>query len=230
MIIRGKLGIFFSCFVVCSVAASPVMGAYGSVMNTVHNLSASGPGEVKSSEETRICRFCHIPHNAELPEALWSRALSKAQYIMPEISAEGGGRIPTPQPNVSSRLCLSCHDGTIALGDIAGQPGQIPMRGGQRLQEGRPGFLGTDLSGSHPISFKLPEAQPGGRSPENDIGIKTLGVIRASDTVSLDDMDRMQCTTCHDPHDDSNYEAGKVPRFWVASTVDEVCLACHVLR
>ena len=40
----------------------------------------------------------------------------------------------------------------------------------------------------------------------------------------------IHCTTCHDPHSDRNHDPGRVPRFWVKPTVDEVCLACHELR
>ncbi|VAX19401.1 Cytochrome c family protein, partial [hydrothermal vent metagenome] len=34
------------------------------VRNTKHNLSVSGPGTVKASTETRVCVFCHTPHQA----------------------------------------------------------------------------------------------------------------------------------------------------------------------
>ena len=33
----------------------------------MHNLSVSGPGEIRAIEETEVCKFCHIPHNASLP-------------------------------------------------------------------------------------------------------------------------------------------------------------------
>ena len=47
---------------------------------------------------------------------------------------------PSRQPDGSSILCLSCHDGTIAIGSTNNvlPPGSI---------------LGTDLSDDHPISF-----------------------------------------------------------------------------
>ena len=216
--------------VLAGVGVPPVLGQYGGVADTVHNLSVSGPGEIRSVTETRICRFCHIPHNAEIPEALWSRKLSDAQYVTPEIRGRDGARVRAPQPNGSSRLCLSCHDGTIALGDVSGRKNPILFQGATRLQPGRPGFLGTDLSGSHPISFKITDAELTADDGAIDMVGKPLGVILESKKVALDAAGRMQCTTCHDPHDDSSYENGKVPRFWVAPTVNEVCLECHALR
>ncbi|MGD0388921.1 MAG: hypothetical protein ABSC42_08205, partial [Tepidisphaeraceae bacterium] len=35
-----------------------------SVVNSPHNLSASGPGTIKSTNEQEVCIFCHTPHNA----------------------------------------------------------------------------------------------------------------------------------------------------------------------
>lgn len=200
------------------------------VASTLHNLSISGPGEIRSVSETEICKFCHIPHNAVVPQPLWGHALSRVgSYPVPDISA-GRGRQPAPQPDGSSRLCLSCHDGTVALGDVAGEPRPIAMAGAQRLGPGRRGFLGTDLSGSHPISFVVPDGDSVSIGGERDMGLRPLAAIRADREVRLDGEGKMQCTTCHDPHADRYHQPGRVPRFWVKPTVDEVCLTCHVLR
>ena len=32
-----------------------------SIVNTVHNLSVSGAGEIKAVSESEICIFCHTP-------------------------------------------------------------------------------------------------------------------------------------------------------------------------
>jgi hypothetical protein len=200
------------------------------VISTRHNLSVSGPGEVRSLTETEVCKFCHIPHNAIVPVPLWGHALSTAQYDTPEIRGRDGSRTPAPQPDGSSRLCLSCHDGTVALGDIAGEPKPLEMLGSSRLTPGRPGFLGTDLSGSHPVSFVVPDGDNELGQSDSDMGLRLLSAIEADDSVNLDHQGKMQCTTCHDPHADTYYVPGRVPRFWVKPTVDEVCLTCHVLR
>ena len=199
------------------------------VANTLHNLSVSGPGEVRSLSETEVCKFCHIPHDAVVPHPLWGHALSNAEYRVPDITSPSGGTRPAPQPNGASRLCLSCHDGTVALGDVGGGP--IAMAGAQRLTPGRPGYIGTDLSGSHPISFVVPDASgSSGPSDGRDMGLRPLSSITSDPDVRLDAQGRMQCTTCHDPHSDRYYEKGKVPHFWVKPTVQEVCITCHALR
>lgn len=211
---------------ICAVTVT--LAQYDGVISTVHNLSVSGPGEVRSLNETQVCKFCHIPHSAVVPEPLWSHTLSKAQYQVPKIRSARGIREPAPQPDGSSRLCLSCHDGTVALGDIAGAPRPVAMAGPQRLGPGRRGYIGTDLTGDHPISFVLSEGDPS--DPDRDMGVRPLSLILGQELVRLDAQGKMQCTTCHDPHSDRYYVAGLVPRFWVKPTVQEVCQSCHEPR
>ena len=98
------------------------------VSATVHNLSVSGPGSVRALEETEVCKFCHIPHNAVVPAPLWGHALSRVdRYEVPTLRRGKEASEPAPQPDGSSRLCLSCHDGTVALGDVGGS-GPIASR------------------------------------------------------------------------------------------------------
>lgn len=196
------------------------------VAHTLHNLSVSGRGEIRAQSETEVCKFCHIPHNAVVPSPLWGHALSQAdRYDAPRI---GRSVQRSPQPDGASRLCLSCHDGTIALGQL-GRGGTLPMAGAQRLDRGRRSHLGTDLSGSHAISFVVPDTDAAAED-STDMGLKPLAAIRGDGQVRLDGQGKMQCTTCHDPHADRYYQAGRVPHFWVKPTVDEVCRTCHDLR
>jgi hypothetical protein len=209
--------------------AGPASGQQESVIGTVHNLSVSGPGEIRSLVEPEVCKFCHIPHNANAATPLWGHALSQAQYEVPDIRV-GGVRGPAPQPDGASRLCLSCHDGTVALGDITSEPRTIPMVGGDRLRPGQRGYIGTDLSGSHPVSFVVPDGAAIVEESGSDMTLRPLSAIRADGDVALDGAGKMQCTTCHDPHSDRYYQAGRVPRFWVKPTLEEVCLTCHALH
>lgn len=209
----------------------PLLAQADSVVRTPHNLSVSGPSDQRALTETEVCKFCHIPHNAVVPAPLWGHALSKAgSYDVPKVTAKSGAKAPSPQPDGASRLCLSCHDGTVALGEL-GNGRRIRMRGTGRFQMGTRGFIGTDLSGSHPVSFIVPEADPGSPDGIRDFGQKRLAVIHQDKDVKLDSSGKVQCTTCHDPHSDRNYSAETgVPHFWVKSTVQEVCLTCHELR
>ena len=211
--------------------AAPLVAQQESVVGTVHNLSAGGPGEIRALNETEVCKFCHVPHSADAPVPLWGHALSTAQYVTPELRSAVGAAQPAPQPDGSSRLCLSCHDGTVALGEVVGKKsGRIAMAGADRLSSGRRGHLGTDLSGSHPISFVMPNVDPKPVNSAADMGLQPLANVLIDPEVKLDRDGKMQCTTCHDPHSDANYQPGRVPRFWVKPTVEGVCLTCHALR
>ena len=201
-----------------------------SVVDTVHNLSAGGPGEIRALDETEVCKFCHIPHSSVVPEQLWAQRLSQSQYQVPEIRQGGLVEMSAPQPDGSSRLCLSCHDGTVALGDIGGRPRGIAMAGGERLSPGHKGYVGTDLSGSHPISFVVPDQDPDMMGESSDMALRPLSAIKADPDVPIDNKGKMQCTTCHDPHTDRYYQKDVVPRFWVKPSVQEVCLTCHQVR
>ena len=60
-----------------AIYAAPGKG----IANSLHNLSASGPGSVKSSTETSICFFCHVGHNSSPAAPLWNRHNPGGGYI-----------------------------------------------------------------------------------------------------------------------------------------------------
>jgi hypothetical protein len=126
--------------------------AQGSIVQSAHNLSASGPGSVRAASENSICIFCHAAHSSGNSNGMWNRRASNATYI-PYSSSTA---IAQPgQPTGDSVLCLSCHDGTIALGEMINRSNAVVMSGGNaRMPQGR-GLTGTDLRNDHPISFQF---------------------------------------------------------------------------
>src|SRR4051794_13053211 len=89
--------------------------AFGdTILGSKHDLSVVGPGPIKAATESEVCLFCHTPHRAgELP--LWNHFLSSATYTPYSSSTI---RATVGQPSGASKLCLSCHDGTVALGMV----------------------------------------------------------------------------------------------------------------
>ena len=58
-------------------------GRSSSVFQTKHNLSVSGPGEIRSFSESRVCIFCHSSHNASPEGPLWNHeTTSPVQFKM----------------------------------------------------------------------------------------------------------------------------------------------------
>jgi len=200
-----------------------VSGAQESVRNTKHNLSVSGPGTVRAATETRVCVFCHTPHSSTAQAPLWNREDPGGSYQMywsetMDAYASPGG---APQPNGSSKLCLSCHDGTIALGSTIAS-GTISMSGGiTTMPSFSPSFLGRDLSGDHPVSFVVTDNLIATNNADGDVPLRSLAEIRSHPVVRLDDSDRIQCNTCHDPHHDP------FGNFLLAPDAGDLCIACH---
>ena len=194
------------------------------VRNTKHNLSANPSAvsrNVSANTEEEICVFCHTPHaaNTSVAGPLWNRNLSTATYD----TYNSGSLDATPagvaldQPNGISKLCLSCHDGTIAIGTVRvlngnWATGTINMSGTNSdgtMPDGPIGAtsgytrrLGTDLRNDHPISltFNTALAQRDGelRDPASQpfIGNRSSG---NSPHVPLE-KGQVQCNSCHDPH------------------------------
>lgn len=183
-----------------------------SIVNSKHNLSVTGPGPIHAATETEVCIFCHTPHNATSEAPLWNR-FSSGVFYNPYSSSTTKASIG--QPTGSSRLCLSCHDGTVALGLVRSRTSPIAFSGGVfNMPPGR-SRLGTDLADDHPISFRYDTQL----ASDNGELVDPASLIA---DVRLDFRGELQCTSCHDPHDD------RYGDFLVRDNQESaLCLTCH---
>ena len=206
---KNFLSIFSAALILISARGESIVGSK-------HDLSVNGGSSIKAVSEKNPCAFCHTPHhaNGELP--LWNHAMSSvSNYVVYGSARLTNLNVVVPQPNGSSRLCLSCHDGTVALGNITSGAAQIDMQGGVTTMPAGVNNVGTDLSNDHPVSFVY-DASLAARDPE----VKNPSQLPAS--VKLDGLSRMQCTSCHNPHDN------QFGNFMVMNnTASALCLACH---
>ena len=193
-------------------------GRPNSIVQTRHNLSVSGRGAIRSLTETRICIFCHSSHNASREGPLWNHETTVPGKFQTYNRVSLAGR--AEQPNGATKLCLSCHDGTIAVGAVRGFRRTIPMRNvgaGGEIPEGRRSHVGTDLSGTHPVSIRFQQNLAMVKKhlrwppldPENVVGVDANGYV--------------QCTACHNPH---GSRSEKYP-LWQKESFDQVCQVCH---
>jgi len=243
------------CLPLLAVAPAAPAAIVSDVTNTKHNLSTTGPGTTKATGESQICVFCHTPHGAtENLAPLWNREASTATYQGYDSSSIDAIDLSNTVTN-SSKLCLSCHDGTIAIGNVNVANGQenvsIAMSGTDpdgTMPGGAAGAtsgftrdLGTDLRNDHPISFiydsALALADGELRDPATSahIGNRASGVRPA---VPLEN-NRLECASCHDPHvrDESgaNIKFLRLNRLQQQTPAggnfdqdnDIICLACH---
>jgi hypothetical protein len=86
------------------------------IVNTKHDFRITSSASIHSVSPQDVCMFCHTPHNAASGPMIWNQKLSERDF--PKYSSSTLQSAITPiGPQDSSKLCLSCHDGTIALGD-----------------------------------------------------------------------------------------------------------------
>lgn len=208
---------------------------------------------------TEVCVFCHTPHGASSAGPLWNRpsptppgALSAFPLYNSALVIKGDqpdftgvpadavshsgytNADPTAYPNGSTKLCLSCHDGVTALGVTLND---VPFA---MTQSALTGANIVDLAFSHPVSFvydstvladiQMSPSKAGNyRLPDTTATPLTISV------VPLDSRNRMQCTTCHDPHNDTR-SAGSPESaypFWrnltgnASDDYNQVCNTCH---
>jgi predicted CXXCH cytochrome family protein len=182
-----------------------------SIVNTVHNLSVSGPGTIKATSESEICIFCHTPHNSNPVGPLWNRQSQGSTYVLYNSSTT---QASPGQPDGASFLCLSCHDGTIALGNILSRTVSITFIGGVTTMPTGTSNLTTALSNDHPVSFVFNSALAASDGQLNDPATLT-GPVKLENS-------KLQCTSCHDPHQNLFTD------FLVTTTQNsDLCIICH---
>lgn len=196
--------------------------AYANISGTVHNLSTSGPGTVKSDTEDKICIFCHTPHNSNPSMAIWNHTTSGQPYtIYDSTISKTMDATDTGQPAGTSKLCLSCHDGTVAIGGTL--EGTISMTG-TATDDTMPATsadMGTDLSDDHPQDFTYDSnlATQDTLLKDPDSTNSGLGGTVTEDMLQNS---KMRCTSCHKPHDNTN------GNFLIMDNSNhELCTTCH---
>ncbi len=186
-----------------------------------HNLSVSGPGTIRAATEQEVCKFCHIPHKASPSVPLWDHTMSSVSYSR-YTSSTFSSTYKMQFPSSSSKLCLSCHDGTIAIGSISA--GQIVVSGGGLLDPDQSlaassssnigGVTGANLADDHPISIGTPHFAAA------QYRCNGCHYPRPNNKVP------MECVRCHDPHSES--KDGVTKKFLSQSNQSSaLCGSCH---
>lgn len=165
-----------------------------------------------------ICIVCHTPHNADMtvPDApLWNHEVTAVTDYTLYSSLTFDGEASIGQPDGSSKLCLSCHDGTVALENFSGNNTGTNYMTGDNL-------IGTDLGDDHPISFTYDAALASTDGGLFDPTITPSG-LGGSITNTMLYGDKMQCASCHDVHNG----AGVIHLLRLSNTASALCLTCH---
>jgi len=209
MLLRRKsyLALFgFAVYVVGSVFmfSSDVEGA---ITGSAHDFSSQGwsGGE--------ICITCHTPHSSQTVAnaPLWNHTLTTASftvYSSTTLNATVG------QPSGRSKLCLSCHDGSVAVDSYGGATGTNFVTGDA--------LVGTNLSNDHPVSFTYDAALA-----TADGGLKNPATTNSGlgSTIAADMLfgGQLECSSCHDVHNGPNINYLLLK----SNAASALCLTCH---
>lgn len=227
----------------------PALALAQGITGTRHDLAtgAAGGGP-KATSNTQTCGFCHTPHNSNTQALIWNKTLATGTRGWTATSTANGTSLPTAIQPASMR-CLSCHDGTVALGDVSnvgnGSAGNIAMSGPVTA-----GYLVGDgvapnaMLNNHPVS--IPYA---GATYQTVVsGATTSGTFdyRTTTNTGCDTPSGwctsfagngnriylygtaatnvgIECGSCHEVH--NKYGGSYFLR--ASATGSQICLACH---
>lgn len=250
-----------------STMAFAAAGSHGGgILNSKHDMNEyiSAYGGTPDKDQ-RVCAFCHTPHHSlgtgDTAETtisvdgnvtvkqyavyypLWSRALDPQadiiSYTSETFNPTGIFYDPLAGP---SRLCMTCHDGTIAVDSYYGQAGGTASTGEDELTMFGSGNFGIHknegLGNDHPVGFVYKDMVD---NVDMEIKTSTNVFLNTSKTIesALAKIEGvgsvMTCASCHDVHNGDAVKnvptgAGESGRgyFLLAAQKDSaICLSCH---
>ena len=207
-----------------------------------------------------LCTFCHTPHKGQSTALLWNHTLSDNTYSWSDVTlTQAGTVLPTFTKtwNGPTPKCLSCHDGSVAVGDLNWFDGQSRQGASNVWSERHDqadkvnvGF-GGNMSGNHPVVVPFPGTgtrqyggtQTGGavvasewKADPTASGIvlfkasdATLGatVTRVIAAPNSGDNLGIECASCHDPHNKLTVAKYFLRGKMTGSDAQYICLKCH---
>lgn len=208
------------------LGATPSHAVVGTIVGSKHDFSSTGPSVTyKSATQTQVCIYCHAPHNTASTSLLWNHTASAATYTL---YANSTMKATLAQPAGVSKLCLSCHDGTIAIDSFGGAAGTATNKAAGTVN------LGTSLADDHPIGFAynaaLVTANPGLKavSTAATIGTGNAGTIESKLLVGTAGVATMECSSCHDVHNSTAGTAVEPKLLKITTVGSALCTTCHL--
>lgn len=193
---------------ILSIALLVAPSATAAISGSAHDFS----GETWNSGG-EICAPCHTPHNAlSSIVPLWNHAQTSSTFTL--YSTTTLDATDMGQPAGVSKLCLSCHDGTVAVDSFGGTMGSVMI--------GNRSNVGTELGDDHPVSFTYDAVLA---TNDGELYDPTSATTALGGTVQEDLLldDKMECSSCHDVH--NKYPN---PKLLVIDNVgSSLCLTCH---
>ncbi len=191
------------------------------IADSKHDLSSGSSATIKAdATATEVCIFCHTPHGSIADGPLWNRKEAMAEITYTANSTILGN---TSQPGAASKICLSCHDGTLGtdtLVNVGFDPTPVfgAAANAAMLASGAAiGIAAGDLANDHPVGLTLPGT--GDYASVSTVETAGLALYTGSETV--------ECSTCHDAHEYGTAGAGTLPFLAADNRGSAMCKTCH---
>jgi len=231
---------------------APGTGIYG----TRHDFTGTGFFTTVSGLPIGLCTICHTPHSAFTTSLLWNQKMTTAIFTWGDVTeTTGHTTLPSSARHGSSTKCLSCHDGTVSVGDTAvfnGSVGGVSATypAGTLVTRIAAGLYGIghngNMSGNHPIAVPYPL----NTTSSTYNGITTGSSVNLNEFVASPSVVKLysddgsgnispgpqagktgiECSSCHDPHNrqvqDISFLRAKISGSTQADGY--LCLQCHI--
>jgi predicted CXXCH cytochrome family protein len=192
--------------------ALAVAAAAGQVYAGIAGSKHDFRGSTWYGAQTQICVPCHTPHGANTTvKPLWNHAMGTNNYTnnLTTVFGTTWGSVNGP-----SLLCLSCHDGTVALDSYGGATGTNYIPAASKIGDG------STLNGNHPISINYTATLVTSGQLNNETTVKNSGIyLYGAGSPGI-----VECGSCHDVHNGANI-AGLLR---ITNAGSQLCLTCHI--
>ena len=242
------------------LASSAAFGA--SIVGSPHDLTGTVYTDLGVADlNGEICVFCHTPHGASgtmTGAPLWNKAdMADKTFVMYGNLDGSAGTAGTTVAGTStdtavanaSLACLSCHDGVSSIDSVVNAPGSgfNTNAGALKIQDVK--VLGArlndvanianldgltrSLSNTHPVSIVYDATADGTKAGSlKALNTVLVGWQGATDISSLLRNDRVECGSCHDPHNgtagmDAALRATEVNFLRHSNAGSALCIGCH---
>ncbi|MBI5894448.1 MAG: cytochrome c3 family protein [Deltaproteobacteria bacterium] len=239
---------------VIGISITMSASAFAGIANSKHDLSSNSSAAIRAESGVagadQLCVWCHTPHAAVTGQGvpLWNKSITVASFTTYPTTIGGTAQVPADSIRPMSKICLTCHDGTLAINIVINAPGSGgyvatgATAGGDWVGLGATNklnstygasFLDTDLSNDHPISILYSAISATTSANPASLRVTTeVSTITDAAWISRSKSDTkisgqlvggyIECVSCHNPHSTTN-------QLFLRGTTaaSKICTTCH---
>ncbi len=238
-----KLSVILGGFALGAMMAMVPMSSQASIVGSKHDFTSSTNywinGSVNwaaSSSSTNVCGECHTIHHAVGPSSgpLWIHTATSQTF---KTYDQGGSETfpsgVTVTLGTSTKTCLGCHDGSVAInsqsGYTSGTVTNKAPKGGTAEYISSGGIVVEvsggvdDLTHMHPVGVNY--ASCVAAMPTGDLNPTTTAIAGGTVANVMLKNGNVECSSCHDIHRTQGTATSS--GIYTIASGQALCLACH---